>query len=121
MNDKIKRVVKFDEGIEVRHLGCLVKRMIHPRTAGSKNIANAIAIVEPGEEIKSHDHSFEEAYFVVEGEARMRVDNEEFNVVAWDAVYIPSNAEHWTLNTGKKRLVLVTSLSPPPPFDNQGE
>jgi len=117
MRKKIRRVVKFQEGIEVWHLDCMVKRLIHPRTTGSKNVANAVAIVETGKEIKSHHHSFEEAYFVVEGEALMRVDGDEFTVGAWDAVYIPPEVEHWTLNTGKKRLVLVTSLSPPPPFD----
>jgi len=115
----MKRLVKFEEGIETQHLQCVVKRLIHPHTTGSLNVALSVAIVSPGQEIKSHSHSFEEAYFVAQGEGRMRIENEEFDVVAWDSVYIPPNEEHWTLNTGKKRLVLICALSPPPQFNEQ--
>ena len=106
---KQKRVVKFEEGIEVRHLDCLVKRLIHPRTIGSKNVATSVAIVEPGQEIINHSHSFEEAYFVVAGQAKMRIDSDEFEVAAWDSVYVPANAQHWTLNTGTDKLILISS------------
>ena len=86
----MKRVVTFDEGMEARHLGCQLKRLIHPRTTGSVNVGLSIAIVKPGEEIKSHSHGFEEAYFVAEGKAKMRIEDEEFTVGTWDSVYIPS-------------------------------
>lgn len=114
----MKKLVRFDEGIEVRHLGCMVKRLIHPRTTGSENIGLSVAIVEHGEEIKVHSHGFEEAYFVTEGNALIRIGSEEFNVRAWDAVYVPVNTDHWTLNTGKGRLVLICALSPPPEFND---
>jgi mannose-6-phosphate isomerase-like protein (cupin superfamily) len=112
----MKRVVKFEEGIDVHHLGCLVKRLVHPRTVGSENVAISIAIVEPRQEIITHSHSFEEAYFVVEGKAKMRIDDDEFEVVAWDSVYVPANAQHWTLNTETDKLILICALSPPSEF-----
>ena len=113
---KHKRVVKYKDGIDVSHLDCFVRRLVHPRTAGSVNIATSIAIIEPGQEIKSHSHQFEEAYFVLQGRASMRIDEDDFNVGQWDSIYVPSGAEHWTLNTGKEDLVLLCSLSPPPEF-----
>jgi len=116
---KRKWVVGFAEGIQAGHLGCFLKRLVHPRTVASSNVATSIAILEPGQEIRVHSHEFEEAYFVVEGRARMRVENDEFDVGPWDSVYVPGGAEHWTLNTGSERLVLLCSLSPPPEFSDE--
>ena len=113
----MKKVVKYEEGLETRHLKCLVKRLIHPHTTGSVNLGLSIAILQPGEEIPSHSHGFEEAYFVAEGGARMRIGDDQFDVVSWDSVYVPSDADHWTLNTGEKRLVLICALSPPPKIE----
>ena len=110
------RVVRYEQGLDVNHLDCFVRRLIHPRTAGSVNIATTIAIVEPGKEIKAHSHAFEEAYFVVQGQAEMRVTDDTFKVEEWDSVYVPSGAEHWTLNTGNENLILICSMSPPPEF-----
>ena len=116
---KHERVVRYDDGIDVGHLDCFVRRLVHPRTTGSVNIATSVAIIEPGQEIKAHSHQFEEAYFVVQGQAKMRIGKDDFNVGRWDSVYVPPEMEHWTLNTGREKLVLVCSLSPPPEFTAQ--
>jgi len=115
MSAKSKRVMSFEDGIDIEGYGCRIKRLVHPQTVGSQHVALAVAVAQSGQEIKSHRHAFEEAYFVAQGKARMRGGDEEFDVRAWDAFVVPPNVEHWTLNTGDDELVLVCALAPPPP------
>jgi len=65
-----------------------------------KPIARRIAglwdtIMREGEKATLHTHeSYEELYYIVEGEAKIRVGDEEINVSKGDIVYVPPGVSH---------------------------
>jgi len=53
-----------------------------------------------------HQHpSTEQAYYILEGTARVRVGDESFDVEAGTVIYLPPNTPHEMINTGEGRLV----------------
>jgi mannose-6-phosphate isomerase-like protein (cupin superfamily) len=109
-----KKWITVLEAPEYRKIGGLVKRLVHPMTTGSKNLGVSICILNPGEEIIVHQHDFEEAYFVMEGEGVMTLEDEEIQLEEFLSVYIPANARHGQKNTGNRPLLILCSLAPPP-------
>jgi len=110
-----KYLVKIRDGADFRGRGVLVKRLVHPTTIGSNQLAVSICYLNPGEEVPAHEHGYEEAYFVLQGEGVMTVgDSPEFMITRYDSIYTPANTSHWTRNTGDEPLVLLCSITPPP-------
>jgi mannose-6-phosphate isomerase-like protein (cupin superfamily) len=108
--------MEISEGSDFRGVGGLVKRLIHPSTTGSINLGVSIAFVNPGEELPPHKHPNEEAYFILQGEGIMTIEDcaETINLKKYLSVYIPANKDHYTKNTGNEPLVMLCSLAPPP-------
>lgn len=115
MSEK-KLTMEVHEGSDFRGVGGLVKRLIHPSTTGSENLAVSIAFVNPGEELPPHRHANEEAYFILQGEGIMTIEDYEGTIQLnkYLSVYIPANKTHYTKNTGNEPLVMLCSLTPPP-------
>jgi len=52
-------------------------------------------IMKEGERATLHTHdSYEELYYIVDGEARIRIGDEELTVSKGDVVYIPPGVNH---------------------------
>lgn len=102
------------QGKDFKGLGGLVKRLVHPTTVGSVNLGVSICYLNPGEEVKCHNHSFEEAYFIIQGTGKMYLDGQEFKLVPNMSVYIPAGKDHGQVNNGSEPLVILCSLSPAP-------
>ncbi|SIS03991.1 Cupin domain-containing protein [Peribacillus simplex] len=109
-----KTVIMPNQGKDYRGIGGLVKRLVHPSTVGSENLAVSICYLNPGEEITRHSHTYEEAYFVLQGTGKMILGEEEFKLEPNMSVYIPSGKEHAQINDGSEPLVVLCSLSPAP-------
>jgi mannose-6-phosphate isomerase-like protein (cupin superfamily) len=56
---------------------------------------------------QGHTHEQAEVYFFLSGAGEVEVDGESTPVVAGDAVFIPSNIEHMSVNTGSEPLRLL--------------
>ena len=110
-----KNVMRIKDGFDYRKIGGLVKRLVHPKTTGSKNLGVSICYLNPGEEITPHRHEYEEAYFILQGEGTMLLEDEKIHLEKNLSVYIPINAKHGQKNDGNEPLVLLCSLTPPPP------
>ena len=108
-------LIKIRDGADYRGRGILIKRLVHPTTLGSDQLTVSIAYQNPGEEVERHQHSYEEAYFVLQGEGVMTVgDSPEFAITRYDCIYTPANTPHWTKSTGDEPLVLLCAITPPP-------
>ena len=108
-------VVTEASGRPFMGLGALVVRLVHPKTVGSDQLAVSLVDMQPGDRIKRHRHSYEEAYFVIEGEGVMFLEGEEDIALAPGvAVYVPPNRIHGQVNTADRSLRILCSLSPPP-------
>ena len=67
----------------------------------------AHASVPPGETLIGHVDPMEEIYIIQTGRGRMRVGEEEREVVPGDAIHIPVGHFHELTNTGGEELTLL--------------
>jgi mannose-6-phosphate isomerase-like protein (cupin superfamily) len=107
--EKLERVEAFTtkDGSEIRELAG-----IPTGTAEKQSLAEAT--IPPGGETVEHYHgASEEIYFFTRGRGRLRLDDEESEVVAGDTVVIPPGTRHKLWNTGGEPLKLLCCCSPP--------
>lgn len=76
------------------------------------NLSIAWVEVEPGSHQQPHHHVPEQAYIIVNGNGRIKVNSEIADVQAGDLVYIPTDMEHAVENTGPEKLVYISVTVP---------
>jgi mannose-6-phosphate isomerase-like protein (cupin superfamily) len=64
--------------------------------------------VDPGETVTPHSHDEKEAFFVVAGEGRWRMGEQERKVGFGDTLYMTPFVEHSLTSTGAERLVFLS-------------
>ena len=73
-----------------------------------------VMCLKPGEEIGLEVHNNLDQFFrFEEGEGKVIVNAEEFDITADDAVIVPAGARHNVINTSTNDLKLYTLYSPP--------
>jgi mannose-6-phosphate isomerase-like protein (cupin superfamily) len=81
---------------------------------GSKNLSITWVEGEPGSEQAVHAHAAnEQVYVVVSGRGVMKAGDEEQDVHAGTAIFIPPGTGHAIRNTGDEPLIYVSATSPP--------
>jgi mannose-6-phosphate isomerase-like protein (cupin superfamily) len=104
----IDRVTAFTtkDGSEIREL------LAH-RNSAIRNQTLAEARLPPGGSTTPHRHvKSEEIYYILEGQARMRVERDIASVGPGDAIAIPPGAEHQITNTGSTTLKFLCCCAP---------
>ena len=56
--------------------------------------------IEPGKTSSHHIHEWEHEVYIIEGTGTLFCDGKEYPVKAGDAMFIPPNVDHYTLNNG---------------------
>ncbi len=79
-----------------------------PRT----NLAITWVDVAPGSRQMLHRHGPEQVYVIIEGTGRMRVGEEEEDVVTGDLIYIPPNVVHAIENHASQMLSYISAATP---------
>ncbi len=88
--------------------------MIEPATADTERLAMGIEAVDPGSGIPVHVHEHaEEILFVYAGRGRARIGDEEVEVGAETAIFVPPGAPHGFVNTSDAPARLAWIFSPP--------
>jgi gentisate 1,2-dioxygenase len=82
----------------------------------SRVIDTRIIEVAPGERTSTHRHVHSAELFVLEGKGYTVVNDRKLTWSKWDAFYLPTNAWHYTVNTGSTPARFV-SISDAPLFD----
>jgi len=104
-------VVRLSEGVERREEDGKLFRisMIRPENVGSKKLKMGVLMLNPRESYGGplHRHPYEEAYYVLCGKGRQRMEDEEFEVEKNTAIYIPADMVHSTKNTGDEPLWIL--------------
>lgn len=101
-----------------------LRRLIHPDTVNSKNVAVAILVMNPGDEVAPHYHKTrEEVYFILSGEGisthKYKGGEEETLRYVKDlSIYIPIGTIHDIKVAGKEPLKILVITSPPLPADD---
>ncbi len=90
-----------------------IRELIHPDIHGNRAQSLAEAVVKPGATTRLHRHrQSEEIYHITQGQGRMRLANEIFNVSPGDSICIPPGVAHCIENTGNINLRLLCMCSP---------
>jgi len=73
-----------------------------------------IAEIDPGEYHLLHYHEdCSECYFVLEGRAKFRIDDEVIDGTPGTGLYMPAGSKHAIVNDGKKKLVFFFAYPKP--------
>jgi mannose-6-phosphate isomerase-like protein (cupin superfamily) len=74
--------------------------LVDPGNSPSQSLKMGYTIVYPNGRTTGHSHEEEEVYFVIHGQGRMVIDQEESSIREGDAFYVPPGRYHVTYNTG---------------------
>jgi quercetin dioxygenase-like cupin family protein len=79
------------------------------------------SVFRPGTELGSVAHETEEFAYVVSGSGRLRLDDEEVEFAAGDALHIPAGVWHAVVNDGEKDVVMIFGFPYPdyPPTERR--
>lgn len=70
---------------------------------------------EPGQAQAGHSHAgSDKVYYVIDGQAQIRIGDEERAVAAGTAALAPAGVPHAVTNPGPGRLRLLVFMAPPP-------
>jgi mannose-6-phosphate isomerase-like protein (cupin superfamily) len=93
--------------------GSEIRELLAYRNSSIRNQSLAEARVPVGGSTLEHYHGrTEEIYFITGGKGRMRIDGEEAEVKAGDAIAIGPGRKHKLWNTGHETLRLLCCCSP---------
>jgi mannose-6-phosphate isomerase-like protein (cupin superfamily) len=93
--------------------GSSIRELAGPAWTPARHQSLAEAAVPPGAETAEHYHpQAEELYYFVGGAGRMRLGEQEADVVAGDCVVIPPGTPHKLWNKGAQPLVLLCCCAP---------
>ena len=107
--------VRIENGRPFDGLGAPVRRLVHPKTVGSKLLGVSICLMAPGDEIRRHRHDYEEAYYVISGYGTMHLEGPgEIALEPGMCVYVPPERVHGQVNDGDEPLHILCALAPPP-------
>jgi mannose-6-phosphate isomerase-like protein (cupin superfamily) len=81
--------------------GSVIRELMHPNINPSLRQSVAEATVPIGGETLLHRHlKSDEIYHILEGDGRMSLGDDEFDVTDGDTIYIPSGTPHRIRNAG---------------------
>lgn len=93
--------------------GSEIRELMHPAVHGNHLQSLAEATVPPGGATLLHRHAFtEELYHITQGQGRMYLGGDVFDVAAGDTVCIPPGTPHRIANVGADPLRLLCCCSP---------
>lgn len=69
----------------------------------------------PGAKIDLHDHTFEESYFIVSGQARATADGESYELGPGDVIWTGVGCIHSFANVGSEPVRWIETQAPLPP------
>lgn len=73
----------------------------------------AHGLLKPGKMLERHIDPYEEIYYVLQGQGIMTVGDEEQQVSAGDAIWLPYGVPHSLLNNGDGDCVVVVTAAMP--------
>lgn len=93
--------------------GSEIRELMHPAHHGCHNQSLAEAMVPAGSQTILHrHHRTEELYYILAGDGRMTLGDEQFNVAPGDIILIPPGTPHCISATGDAPLRLLCCCSP---------
>ncbi len=97
--------------------GVFLKWMID-ENFGSRHHRMLFIEYQPGVSIALHDHTFEEAYFVLSGEVQGTMDGQTYTAKPGDVLWTSVGCVHTFINVGNQPVRWLETFAPIPPAEN---
>jgi len=97
--------------------GVFLKWMID-ENFGSRHHRMLFIEYQPGVSIALHDHTFEEAYFILTGEVQGTMDGQTYLAKPGDVLWTSVGCVHTFVNVGKEPVRWLETFAPIPPAEN---
>ena len=68
--------------------------------------------IEPGKTSSHHIHPWEHEVYIIQGSGTLICDGTEYPVKEGDAMFIPGNVDHYTLNNGGQKDIVRIEINP---------
>ncbi|RMW39375.1 MAG: cupin domain-containing protein [Nitrosopumilus sp.] len=93
--------------------GTSIKQFFHPHNT-LEGIGYSLAqfTLEPGKKSKLHKMKSSEIYYILEGEANLRIGDEVIELEKDDSAYVPPNAKQNIKNVGNENLRFLCIVEP---------
>ncbi len=99
-------IIQGDEGTKI-------KQYFHPHnTLNGINYSIAQFTLEVGRKSKLHKMKSSEIYYILEGSANLKINEETHHMEKDDSAYVPANSEQVIENTGGKDLRFLCIVEP---------
>lgn len=82
-------------------------RWLISKEDGAPNFSMRFFEIEPGGRTPLHEHPWEHEVFILSGEGKVILGDEEKIVRPQAAIYIPPNLRHSFINVGREKLSLL--------------
>lgn len=93
-------------------------KMLVDRNQGADHLTMFTVDYEVGGAAQSHDHPFEESYFILAGEVEAVFDGETRRLVPGDVAFAGVGTSHAFYNDGPERVRWLETQAPQPPIRN---
>lgn len=98
-----------------QHAGSQAEKFYKTTLFQSERLLLGLNCLEPGQAQKPHDHAEQDKfYYVVEGNGRFQLGDEQRTAAAGDVVWAPAGVIHGVANEGDGRLTLLVGIAPSP-------
>ena len=96
------------------HVGSQAEKFYKTTLWQGERVMVGMNCLEPGQTQQVHAHDgADKFYFVLEGEGRFTVGDEQTDAAAGTLVVAPSGIPHGVANTANERLSLLVAIAPP--------
>ena len=93
--------------------GSEIRELLARRNSAIRNQSLAEATLRPGQQTRAHFHPHaEEIYYILQGQGRMRMNQEERLVGPGDAIAIPAGTAHQISHLGREDLGFLCCCAP---------
>ena len=104
-NSKIEKI-KGEEGTDI-------KQYFNPHnTLNGINYSLAQFTLESGKKTKLHRIKSSEIYYILQGKAELKINDEWFKLEENDSAYVPSNSKQFIKNNGNENLRFLCIVEP---------
>jgi quercetin dioxygenase-like cupin family protein len=97
--------------------GVFLKWMIDEQL-GARHFRMVFIEYQPGANITLHDHTFEEAYYILSGESEATADGKKYVLKPGDVFWTGVGCVHSFANVGREPVRWIETFSPQPPAEN---
>ena len=109
MSIKENSKIEFIDGDE----GAKIKQYFHPHnTLNGINYSLAQFTLESGKKTKLHRIKSSEIYYILQGKAELKINDEWFELGENDSAYVPPNSKQFIKNIGTQNLRFLCIVEP---------